>query len=296
MTPDVAEPGASATEVVLLTGMSGAGRSTAANALEDLGWFVVDNMPPTLLPQLVELAARGKDGAQRIAAVADVRSGEFFDALRQALDEVEANGIVPRVVFLEADDDALVRRFESSRRPHPLQEDGRLIDGIHRERTQLMELRERADLLVDTSDLNVHQLRRRVEDSFSDSGRNLVQVTVMSFGFKYGLPVDSDLVADCRFLPNPYWDPLLRPLTGQDPSVSEFVLNQPDAEPFLAAYVSALEVVLRGYHAENKRYATIAVGCTGGKHRSVAMAHEIANRIAGEGVKVRVVHRDLGRE
>ncbi len=296
MTKHVAESGMSATEVVLLTGMSGAGRSTAANALEDLGWFVVDNMPPTLLPQLVELAAQGKEGAQRIAAVADVRSGEFFDALRQALDEVEAQGIVPRVVFLEADDDSLVRRFESSRRPHPLQEDGRLIDGIHRERAQLIGLRESADLLVDTSDLNVHQLRRRVEDAFSESGRNLVQVTVMSFGFKYGLPVDSDLVADCRFLPNPYWDPALRPLTGQDPAVSEFVLNQPDAEPFLAAYVPALKVVLHGYHAENKRYATIAVGCTGGKHRSVAMAQEIASRIAGEGVTVRVVHRDLGRE
>jgi RNase adapter protein RapZ len=282
--------------VVLLTGMSGAGRSTAANALEDLGWFVVDNMPPELLPRLVELAAGGQSGARRIAVVADVRSGEFFGDLEQALDRVEVAGILPQVVFLEADDDSLVRRFEASRRPHPLQEDGRLIDGITRERDQLMKLRERADLLVDTSDLNVHQLRRRVEDAFTGTALNAVQVTVMSFGFKYGLPVDADLVADCRFLPNPYWDLALRPLTGQDPAVSAYVLNQPATQPFLDSYVAALGVVMKGYLAENKRYATIAVGCTGGKHRSVAIAHELANRIAGDGVVVRVLHRDLGRE
>lgn len=286
----------SATEVVLLTGMSGAGRSTAANALEDLGWFVVDNMPPELLPRLVELASGGRGGASRIAVVADVRSGEFFDDLQAALDLVEVDGIVPRVVFLEADDDSLVRRFEASRRPHPLQENGRLIDGINKERDQLMGLRERADLLVDTSDLNVHQLRRRVEDAFAGNALNAVQVTVMSFGFKYGLPVDADLVADCRFLPNPYWDPTLRPLTGQDPTVSQYVLSQPATGPFLDAYVASLRVVMRGYLAENKRYATIAVGCTGGKHRSVAIAHEIAERLSSDGVNIRVLHRDLGRE
>ena len=284
------------TEVVLLTGMSGAGRSTAGNALEDLGWFVVDNMPPALLPRLVELAARGQGAVQRIAAVADVRSGEFFDALLGALDAVKAHGIDPRVVFLEADDESIVRRFESSRRPHPLQGDGRLVDGIAREREQLTELRERADLLIDTSDLNVHQLRRRIEDAFPDEESEGVQVTVMSFGFKYGLPVDADVVADCRFLPNPHWDPALKPLTGLDAAVSEFVLAQPAAVPFLDAYVAALDVTLHGYAQENKRYATIAVGCTGGKHRSVAMSEEIARRIGSDGVSVRVVHRDLGRE
>lgn len=283
------------TEVVLLTGMSGAGRSTAANALEDLGWFVVDNMPPALLPRMVELAARGQ-GVQRIAAVADVRSGEFFDALQDALEAVRAHGIAPRVVFLEADDESLIRRFEASRRPHPLQEDERLIDGIMREREQLTEVRERADLLIDTTDLNVHQLRRRVEDAFGDSEFDGVQVTIVSFGFKYGLPVDADLVADCRFLPNPHWDPDLQPLTGRDDRVSQFVLSQPAAGLFLDAYVPALRVVLTGYRTENKRYATVAVGCTGGKHRSVAVAEELATRIGGEGVSVRVVHRDLGRE
>jgi UPF0042 nucleotide-binding protein len=292
----VTDVGARKTEVVLLTGMSGAGRSTAANAFEDLGWFVVDNMPPALLPRLVELAARGQGAVQRIAAVADVRSGEFFAALQDALDAVKAYGVDARVVFLEADDDVIVRRFEASRRPHPLQGDGRLVDGIAAEREQLGALREQADLLIDTSQLNVHQLRRRVEDSFPDEESEGLQVTVMSFGFKYGLPVDADVVADCRFLPNPHWDPVLRPLTGKDPAVAEFVLGQPAAEPFLDAYIPALEVVLRGYATENKRYATIAVGCTGGKHRSVAMSEEIARRIESEGVSVRVVHRDLGRE
>jgi UPF0042 nucleotide-binding protein len=284
------------TEVVLLTGMSGAGRSTAGNALEDLGWFVVDNMPPELLPRLVELAGRGDGAVQRIAAVADVRSGEFFDALQGALQIVEQLGVTPRVVFLEADDDAIVRRFEASRRPHPLQADGRVVDGIARERSQLVELRARADLLIDTSDLNVHQLRQRVEDVFKDAETEGVQITVMSFGFKYGLPVDADLVVDCRFLPNPHWDPDLRPLTGRDKAVSDFVLGQPASEPFLQSYIPALQIVLNGYAQENKRYATIAVGCTGGKHRSVAMSEEIARRIASPDLSVRVVHRDLGRE
>lgn len=286
----------SGTEVVLVTGMSGAGRSTAANALEDLGWFVVDNMPPALLPRLVELAGRGQGAVPRIAAVADVRSGEFFKDLQGALISVRQRGISPRVIFLEADDESIVRRFEASRRPHPLQANGRLVDGIARERQQLAELREQADLLLDTTDLNVHQLRHRIDDAFGGEAADGVQVTVMSFGYKYGLPVDSDVVADCRFLPNPHWDPLLQPLTGRDQQVAAFVLGQPAASPFLDAYVSALQIVLQGYTEENKRYATIAIGCTGGKHRSVAMAEEIARRISGQDITVRVVHRDLGRE
>jgi UPF0042 nucleotide-binding protein len=281
---------------VLLTGMSGAGRSTAANALEDLGWFVVDNMPPELLPRMVELAGRGGSDVTKIAAVADVRSGEFFSALQDALEAVRHNGIEPRIVFLEADEDAIVRRFEASRRPHPLQAEGRLVDGINREREMLRELRGSADLLIDTSELNVHQLRRRVEEAFATPDTEDVQVTVMSFGFKYGLPVDADLVVDCRFLPNPYWDLKLRPLTGADKDVADYVLGQPAAQPFLDAYLPALQIVLRGYLQENKRYVTLAVGCTGGKHRSVAMAEEIAGRISGDGVAARVVHRDLGRE
>jgi len=291
-----ADPELPPPDVVLLTGMSGAGRSTAANALEDLGWFVVDNMPPELLPRMVELAGRGGSDVTKIAAVADVRSGEFFAALQGALLSVRRNGIEPRIVFLEADEDAIVRRFEASRRPHPLQAEGRLVDGINQERELLRELRGSADLLIDTSELNVHQLRRRIEEVFATADTEDLQVTVMSFGFKYGLPVDADLVVDCRFLPNPYWDLKLRPLTGVDKEVADYVLGQPAAQPFLDAYLPALDIVLHGYLEENKRYVTLAVGCTGGKHRSVAMSEEIVRRISGDGVAARVVHRDLGRE
>ena len=308
-TPDVT-PGTAAAaidqpEVLVLTGMSGAGRSTAADALEDLGWFVVDNMPPSLLPRMVELARQGQavtvtsaapPPPLRIAAVADVRGGEFFGDLQDALRAVEDVGIVPRLVFLEADDETLVRRFEASRRPHPLQGDGRLVDGIIAERALLTSMRESADLLVDTTPLNVHQLRTRIETALGHGGTRPLQITVMSFGFKYGLPVDADFVADCRFLPNPYWVPALRPLTGEDPKVSTYVLEQPSAVPFIEAYQSALRLALAGYLAENKRYVTVALGCTGGKHRSVALATALARGIASDTVSIRVVHRDLGRE
>jgi UPF0042 nucleotide-binding protein len=292
-------------EVLVLTGMSGAGRSTAANALEDLGWFVVDNMPPSLLPRMVELARQGRAAAVtsdaphpalRIAAVADVRGGEFFGDLQSALQVVRGFGILPRLVFLEADDDTLVRRFEASRRPHPLQGDGRLVDGIAAERELLGSLRESADLLIDTSPLNVHQLRTRIETALGHGGSRPLQITVMSFGYKYGLPVDADFVADCRFLPNPYWVPDLRPLSGQDGDVSDYVLSQPGAIPFLEAFEATLRVALQGYQSENKRYATVALGCTGGRHRSVAMAAALARGIASDQVSIRVVHRDLGRE
>jgi UPF0042 nucleotide-binding protein len=288
-------------EVLVLTGMSGAGRSTAAHALEDLGWFVVDNMPPSLLPRMVELARQAQptgdpEAGLRVAAVTDVRGGEFFGDLQSALSAVEGIGIRPRLVFLEADDDTIVRRFEASRRPHPLQGDGRLVDGIVAERKLLVGLRERSDLLIDTSLLNVHQLRARIENALGQGGDRPLQITVMSFGFKYGLPVDADFVADCRFLPNPYWVPELRPRNGQDADVAAFVLGQPSAVPFLDNFEAALTVALDGYRHENKRYATVAMGCTGGKHRSVALAHALAERISSADVSIRVVHRDLGRE
>jgi UPF0042 nucleotide-binding protein len=287
--------------VLVVTGMSGAGRSTAAHALEDLGWFVVDNMPPALLPRMVELARQARplgdpSGGLRIAAVTDVRGGEFFGDLQEALGAVAATGIRPHVVFLEAEDDTIVRRFEANRRPHPLQGDGRLVDGIVEERRLLAELRETADLLIDTTPLNVHQLRARIENAVGHGAGHTVQITVISFGFKYGLPVDADFVADCRFLPNPFWVPELRPLSGQDVEVAEYVLDQPGAEPFLDAFEKTLEVALAGYRVESKRYATIAMGCTGGKHRSVALAHALARRLESDDVAIRVVHRDLGRE
>jgi len=283
-------------EMVVLTGMSGAGRSTAANALEDQGWFVVDNLPPALLPSLLEVSDRGDHGPSRLAAVVDARGGEFFTDLTAALARLDGVGIHPRVLFLDADDDELVRRFEGSRRPHPLQGSGRVVDGIAAERLLLADLRDRSDLLVDTSDLNVHQLRARIDQAFSGETRSDLRVTVMSFGFKYGLPPDADLVVDCRFLPNPHWIPSLRPHTGRDDDVARYVLGQPAAVQFLDSYEPSLMVVLNGYGDEGKRFALLAVGCTGGKHRSVAMAEEIARRLDGHAVDVRVEHRDLGRE
>lgn len=286
-------------DVVVVTGMSGAGRSTAADAMEDLGWFVVDNMPPALLPSLVDLAERGGGRVPRIAAVTDVRGGDFFESLLTSLESIGSSAQSVRVLFLDSDDDALVRRFESSRRPHPLQGDGRVVDGIAREKALLRDLRDRADVLIDTTDLNVHQLRERVEQAFGHLETARVRVTVMSFGFKYGTPADADIVLDCRFLPNPHWVPELRMRTGLDPAVSAYVLEQPAAPAYLDAVQEALEVTLQGYAEEGKRYALIAMGCTGGKHRSVAMTEELTRRLS-EGTRVpadvTAVHRDVGRE
>lgn len=286
-----------ALQLVVVTGLSGAGRSTAAKCLEDLGWFVVDNLPPSLLPTMVDLGSRSQGAVGRIAVVVDVRSRAFSSDLRTALDEIEKRGVHPRVLFLEAGDDALVRRFESVRRPHPLQADGRLVDGILRERDLLRDLRGSADLVLDTSVLNVHELRGKVAVALGDPADEVrLQLTVLSFGFKYGLPVDADLVADVRFLPNPHWVPDLRPHTGKEPAVRDYVLAQDGAVEFLERYEALLQLVFDGYAREGKRYALVAVGCTGGKHRSVAMSEQLAARLARDGVEVRVVHRDLGRE
>jgi UPF0042 nucleotide-binding protein len=283
-------------DIVIITGMSGAGRSTAAKSLEDLDWFVADNLPPGLLPTMIELARRAMGAVPRIAAVMDVRSRAFTTDLQSAIGELAERGVRPRVVFLEAADDTLVRRFESVRRPHPLQEDGRVVDGIAAERALLRGVREDADLVLDTSALNVHELRARMRDAFAGDAITTPRVNVVSFGYKYGLPVDADIVADCRFLPNPRWIPELAPLTGRDEPVRDYVLSQPGAAEFLDAYLTALRVVLAGYEREGKRFVTLAIGCTGGKHRSVAVAEQIAGRLAGAGPGVQVLHRDLGRE
>ncbi len=282
-------------ELAIITGLSGAGRSTAAKCLEDLGWFVVDNLPPALLTTMAELGSRSQ-GVNRIAAVVDVRGRAFFSDLRASLDALDARGVRPRVLFLEASDEVLVRRFDHVRRPHPLQGDDRLVDGIHRERTLLIELRGESDLVLDTSDLNVHELRAKIDAAFGEPGGKRLHATVVSFGYKYGLPLDADLVVDCRFLPNPHWVDELRPFTGKDQAVRDYVLGRAGAEEFLARYSSLLGLVGVGYVREGKRYVTLAVGCTGGKHRSVAMAEEFARRLASDGVGVQVVHRDLGRE
>ena len=284
-------------DIVIVTGMSGAGRSTAAKSLEDLDWFVVDNLPPGLLATMADLGGRVKDAVPRIAVVVDVRSRAFTEDLHSAIAELEARGVHPRVVFLEAGDADLVRRFESVRRPHPLQGDGRLVDGIARERELVREVRAEADLVIDTSGLNVHELRAKIVGFFgTDTGESSLRATVVSFGYKYGLPVDADLVVDCRFLPNPHWVPELRPKTGRDAAVRDYVLGQRGAKEFLDAYTEVLRLLAEGYEREGKHYVTVAVGCTGGKHRSVAMAEQIAARLRDEGIEVQTSHRDLGRE
>ncbi len=285
-----------AVEIVIITGMSGAGRSTAAKSLEDLDWFVVDNLPPGLLATMADLAERGQGAVPRIAAVVDVRSRPFSSDLKAALGELEARGIRPYVVFLEASEDTLVRRFDSVRRPHPLQGGNRVVDGIQRERELLRDLRGEADLVVDTSLLNVHELRGKIATAFTDRESPALRITLMSFGYKYGLPVDADLVVDCRLLPNPHWVEELRPFTGLDEVVRDYVFAQKGAAEFVDTYTRLLRLYEEGYVREGKPYATVAVGCTGGKHRSVAIGEELAARLRADGVEVDVVHRDLGRE
>jgi len=285
-------------EVLILTGMSGAGRSTVAHALEDLGWYVVDNVPAALLPALVAQT----DGASipSMAVVVDVRSGRFFDDLNNALTQLEAEGVPHRLLFLDATDQALVQRFESTRRPHPLQGADRIVDGIARERTRLEDLRSRAEVVIDTSNLNVHQLEKRVGEIFASGQSHGVRVNVLSFGYKYGVPVDADLVLDCRFIPNPHWVPELRSQTGLDEAVSRHVLASPGVDAFVDSYVSLLNQMVEGYLREGKKYVTLAVGCTGGKHRSVAISEAIAERLNNyEGaisLEAHAIHRDVGRE
>jgi RNase adapter protein RapZ len=308
---------ASPLQLVVLTGLSGAGRSTAAKCLEDLGWFVVDNLPPGLLDTMVELGSRSVGAISKIAAVVDVRSRGFTSDLQGALVALERRGSKPQVLFLEASDDELVRRFENVRRPHPLQGEGRLVDGIARERDLLREVRGDADLVLDTTRLNVHELRAKIVAAFADADEPGLRANVVSFGYKYGLPVDADLVVDCRFLPNPHWIAELRPLSGRDPEVRDYVLGQPGAREFLQQYGELLRILVTGYQREGKRFLTLAVGCTGGKHRSVTMAAELAallramgrdpgdrddanggegRKRAAESIEVQVTHRDLGRE
>lgn len=293
MTPETDVP--TPAELVIITGMTGAGRSTAAKELEDLGYFVVDNLPPTLVPEVVNLVDASKGVQQPIAVVVDVRSGSFFQSVHDHRHQ-STTGRPTTILFLEASDDALVRRQEAARRPHPLQGDGRLLDGLAQERVVLATLRGLADLLVDTTNLNVHQLTKRVRTHFGSHEVQRLKTTVISFGFKHGIPVDADYVADMRFLANPHWIPELRPRTGLDAEVSAYVRSQPGAEEFLTGYLPLLDMVAEGYLREGKRFMTVAVGCTGGKHRSVAMTEEVAARLRAQGRDVRVIHRDLGRE
>jgi UPF0042 nucleotide-binding protein len=288
-----------ANQLVVITGMSGAGRSTVAHTLEDLGWYVVDNLPPTLLADLCDLAG---PATPKIAVVIDVRGGEFFGNLRSRLDEIRTRGVSPQVLFVDASDEALVRRFESTRRPHPLQGNLRIVDGIAMERDRLSDVRVLADVLIDSSSLNIHQLEKKISDLFATESSADLRVNVLSFGYKYGIPVDADLVMDCRFIANPHWIPELRPLTGLDAQVSQKVLESENVQDFLTKYQSLFETMANGFFQEGRRYLTLAIGCTGGKHRSVAIAEELALRLNQSGsvgdkrITAQSVHRDLGRE
>ena len=289
--PERSEP-----EVLIITGMSGAGRTRAAAVLEDLEWFVVDNLPPMMLVPLVDLMTRSGSSVERIAAVVDVRGREYFSELTHVLEHLRESGVLYRMLYLDASDEALVRRYEQVRRPHPLQGDGRILDGIGAERRILTSLAERADVVIDTSEMSVYDLAREVRAAVAAGSPESLRITVVSFGFKYGLPLDADHVVDVRFLTNPYWITELRHLTGRDEPVRDYVLGRPGATEFIERYVSALEPVLAGYLQEEKRYVTIAVGCTGGKHRSVAISEAIAGRLRGQGHRVTVTARDLGKE
>ena len=306
--PTQAEPGEGApapvpvprsTDFVIVTGMSGAGRSTAANVIEDRGYYVVDNLPPQLLSAMAELAGKVRDTGVtdlKIAAVVDVRARAFHAELQGGLAALREAGWHPHLIFLDATDEALVRRFESVRRPHPLQGDGRLLDGIQAERETLRDLRAEAQVVIDTSGLNVHQLGRKLTPLLGAEGGPSLRLALMSFGFKYGIPLDADFVFDMRFLPNPFWVPELKALTGADAPVADWVMGQDGATSFLDRVVDLMEPVIEGYLREGRRYATVAIGCTGGKHRSVAMTRAVAARLATERVATFVVHRDLGRE
>lgn len=282
------------TNFVLVTGMTGAGRGTAAKALEKLGYYVIDNLPASLLDSAVTTVEEG-DEVDRLAVVVDSRSGTFFDGTVDALERLRDRGLRAKILYLEASDEVLVRRQEAARRPHPLSLEGRLLDGFDRERELLRQLRGRADLVVDTSQLNVHQLAQRMRAAFEE-GEDGLRASVVSFGFKYGVPIDADMVADMRFLPNPHWVPELRPMSGLDEPVREYVRRQPRAEEFLDSYEALVSLLTDGFLHEDKRFLTIAIGCTGGRHRSVAMSEAFGERLRAHDVRTLVVHRDLGRE
>ena len=281
-------------EYLIVTGLSGAGRSTAAATLDDLGWLVIDNLPPMLIPQVAELALPGGEN-EKVALVSGRSSGAYVEDLTDAIDHLRnTTGAQVRVMFLEAADDVLVRRFEGTRRRHPVASDT-VGEGIARERESLATIKAQADIRIDTTELNVHQLRERVVDLFDSDPKGGLRTSVVSFGYQHGIPLDVDLVFDCRFLPNPHWVDELRPLTGLDPAVRDYVMDQPDTKEFLTKLDDLFTLLLPGYVKEGKTYLSVAVGCTGGRHRSVVLAEAVARSIEAHGFKPVVHHRDLHR-
>ncbi|MFP5225266.1 MAG: RNase adapter RapZ [Actinomycetota bacterium] len=284
---------ASVPELTLVTGMSGAGRTAAADALEDLGFFVVDNLPPALIGRVIDLA-QGGDHPQRLAFVTDVRGGSYFEQMHGALRELGERGLSYRIVYLEARDEVLLRGYEGCKRKHPMAD--RVMEGIALERDALRSIREIADLVIDTSDLSVHQLRERIVSAFASQSREeRLRTNVVSFGFKHGLPVDADIVLDVRFLPNPYWVDELRPFNGKDEVIQRYVMDAPAAKEFLDRLEGLLDVLVPGWLEEGKRFQTIAIGCTGGRHRSVVIAEQVAEQLRERGLPVSIRHRDLER-
>ena len=279
--------------------MSGAGRSTVAHSLEDLGWYVVDNLPPALLGNLIELVTTS---VKKVAVVVDVRGRAFFGDLTKSLADLAEQGISRKILFVDAADDVLVRRFESTRRPHPLQGSDRILDGIAKERDRLREVRDAADLVIDSSALNIHQLEKKIADNFHEDSGSDLRVNILSFGYKYGIPVDADLVVDCRFIANPHWVPELRPLSGLDKPVSDAVLDSENVQEFLDRYQALFETMALGFITEGRKFLTLAIGCTGGKHRSVAVTVELVTRLtqceklSKYKIETQAMHRDLGRE
>ena len=281
-------------EFIVIAGLSGAGRSQAANVLEDLGWFVIDNLPPALIDKVAELAQAPGTSIERVALVVGPRAG--LPELSAGLATLRATGARVRVLFLEASDKVLIRRYTDTRRRHPLADGEGIAETIERERTSLEPVKAESDVVVDTSELNVHQLRERIVALFGGEAISAgMQTTVMSFGYKHGLPLDADLVVDCRFLPNPHWVDDLRPHTGQHPDVRRYVLRFSETAEFLERLDHLLELVLPAYVKEGKSYLTLALGCTGGRHRSVVMAEEVAKILRRKGYEASLVHRDIER-
>lgn len=287
------------TEILVISGMSGAGKSTIAHTLEDLGWYVVDNLPPALLENLIDLV---NVSMKRIAVVIDVRGRAFFNDLKQSLAQLADQGVSRKILFIDASDEVLVRRFESTRRPHPLQGSDRILDGITKERERLREVKDSADLVIDSSSLNIHQLEKKINEYFIEDSNADLRVNILSFGYKYGIPIDADLVVDCRFIANPHWNPKLRPLTGLDKPVSDEILKSENVQEFLSKYQALFETMALGFITEGRRYLTLAIGCTGGKHRSVAITQElvtkltIGSKLSKYKIETKGLHRDLGRE
>ena len=287
------------TEILVISGMSGAGKSTIAHTLEDLGWYVVDNLPPALLENLIDLV---NVSMKRIAVVIDVRGRAFFNDLKQSLAQLADQGVSRKILFIDASDEVLVRRFESTRRPHPLQGSDRILDGITKERERLREVKDSADLVIDSSPLNIHQLEKKINEYFIEDSNADLRVNILSFGYKYGIPIDADLVVDCRFIANPHWNPKLRPLTGLDKPVSDEILKSENVQEFLSKYQALFETMALGFITEGRRYLTLAIGCTGGKHRSVAITQElvskltVGSKLSKYKIETKGLHRDLGRE